>query len=303
MAKITGEGLFIEALEQNPGRFLPDVTNDQLSAEVVQVDLSQPMAAIRSKLAQYPVRTRLSLTGTLVVARDIAHAKLQERIEKGEGLPQAIKDHIIYYAGPAKTPEGFASGSFGPTTAGGWVRTLCGAGVGGGLAGVGGRWGAVFLFGESQMDGVVRPGRARLFLVRHQRVWMGLLTWVAVQCWNRAGPHHLTSLPPSPPPPLPPPRPHGQLRGQLHGQRWLLRHPGQGQPLQGAGCWVGGRDGGIPMPWDYPSSAAPRMGLTQRTPASHESAEVFRPKAASVGREQTTGDVIRDFSPREEICA
>lgn len=118
VAKITGEGLFIEALEQNPGRFLPDVTNDQLSAEVVQVDLSQPMAAIRSKLAQYPVRTRLSLTGTLVVARDIAHAKLQERIEKGEGLPQAIKDHIIYYAGPAKTPEGFASGSFGPTTAG-----------------------------------------------------------------------------------------------------------------------------------------------------------------------------------------
>lgn len=118
VAKVTGEGLFIEALERNPGRFLPDVTEDKLSAEVVKVDLRQPMSAIRSQLAQFPVRTRLSLTGTLVVARDIAHAKLQERIENGEGLPQAIKDHIIYYAGPAKTPEGFASGSFGPTTAG-----------------------------------------------------------------------------------------------------------------------------------------------------------------------------------------
>eukprot|EP00197_Chlamydomonas_leiostraca_P010565 CAMPEP_0202867630 /NCGR_PEP_ID=MMETSP1391-20130828/9536_1 /ASSEMBLY_ACC=CAM_ASM_000867 /TAXON_ID=1034604 /ORGANISM="Chlamydomonas leiostraca, Strain SAG 11-49" /LENGTH=567 /DNA_ID=CAMNT_0049547687 /DNA_START=108 /DNA_END=1811 /DNA_ORIENTATION=- len=115
---VSKDGLFVEALERNPGRFLPDVTTEQLSTQVVKVDLSQPMSAIREQLSKHPIRTRLSLSGTLVVARDIAHAKLQERLERGEGLPQAIKDHIIYYAGPAKTPEGYASGSFGPTTAG-----------------------------------------------------------------------------------------------------------------------------------------------------------------------------------------
>ena len=118
LGKITEEGIFVEELERNPGRFLPEVTEEQLGAEVVSVDLNQPMDQIRSTLSQYPVRTRLKLSGTLVVARDIAHAKLQERIAAGKGLPDYVKDHIIYYAGPAKTPEGMPSGSFGPTTAG-----------------------------------------------------------------------------------------------------------------------------------------------------------------------------------------
>ncbi|GFR43178.1 hypothetical protein Agub_g4228 [Astrephomene gubernaculifera] len=118
MGKITGEGVFLEALERNPGQYLPEVKEDQLSKDVVKVNLNQPMSEIRAQLSKYPVKTRLSLTGTLVVARDIAHAKLQERLAAGQGLPQYAKDHIIYYAGPAKTPEGYASGSFGPTTAG-----------------------------------------------------------------------------------------------------------------------------------------------------------------------------------------
>uniref|UniRef100_A0A7S2WVC0 fumarate hydratase n=1 Tax=Rhizochromulina marina TaxID=1034831 RepID=A0A7S2WVC0_9STRA len=117
-AKITKEGIFIEKLETDVSKYMPDVNEGDLSSEVVQVDLNRPMDEIRNTLSQYPIRTRLSLTGTLVVARDIAHAKLLERIESGEGLPEYIKDHIIYYAGPAKTPEGYASGSFGPTTAG-----------------------------------------------------------------------------------------------------------------------------------------------------------------------------------------
>ncbi|XP_071945962.1 fumarate hydratase class I, aerobic-like [Antedon mediterranea] len=116
--KITEEGIFLEQLEKNPSQYLPEVAEDDLSETVVKVDLNQPMSSILSNLTQYPIRTRLSLTGTLVVARDIAHAKLQERIDSGEGLPQYIKDHPVYYAGPAKTPEGYASGSFGPTTAG-----------------------------------------------------------------------------------------------------------------------------------------------------------------------------------------
>eukprot|EP00201_Polytomella_parva_P011293 CAMPEP_0175062470 /NCGR_PEP_ID=MMETSP0052_2-20121109/14186_1 /TAXON_ID=51329 ORGANISM="Polytomella parva, Strain SAG 63-3" /NCGR_SAMPLE_ID=MMETSP0052_2 /ASSEMBLY_ACC=CAM_ASM_000194 /LENGTH=584 /DNA_ID=CAMNT_0016328495 /DNA_START=23 /DNA_END=1777 /DNA_ORIENTATION=- len=116
--KITKDGVFLEELERNPGKYLPEVTDDKLSGEVVQVNLNQPMSAIRQQLSKYPIRTRVSLTGTLVVARDIAHAKLQERIDSGQGLPDHIKNHIIYYAGPAKTPEGYASGSFGPTTAG-----------------------------------------------------------------------------------------------------------------------------------------------------------------------------------------
>ncbi len=118
LAKITSEGIFLEQLETDPARFLPDVTENDLSDHVVEVDLNRPMDEIRNQLSQYPVKTRLSLTGTLVVARDIAHAKIMERLEAGEPMPQYMKDHPVYYAGPAKTPEGYASGSFGPTTAG-----------------------------------------------------------------------------------------------------------------------------------------------------------------------------------------
>ncbi|MEU3623315.1 fumarate hydratase [Amycolatopsis coloradensis] len=117
-AKITADGVFLEQLERDPARFLPDVTEDDLSDEVVTVDLNRPMAEIRTQLSQLPVKTRLSLTGPLVVARDIAHAKIAERLDAGEEMPQYLRDHPVYYAGPAKTPEGYASGSFGPTTAG-----------------------------------------------------------------------------------------------------------------------------------------------------------------------------------------
>jgi fumarate hydratase class I len=118
LGKITTDGVFVEQLDTDPGRFLPEVDEGELSAEIVQVDLNRPMDEIRAQLSQYPIRTRLALSGPIVVARDIAHAKLAERIHRGEGLPQYAKDHPIYYAGPAKTPEGMASGSFGPTTAG-----------------------------------------------------------------------------------------------------------------------------------------------------------------------------------------
>ncbi|PXY28126.1 fumarate hydratase [Prauserella muralis] len=117
-AKITAEGVFIEQLERDPARFLPEVTEDDLSEEVVSVDLNRPMAEIREQLSRLPVKTRLSLTGPLVVARDIAHAKIAERLDAGEPMPQYLRDHPVYYAGPAKTPDGYASGSFGPTTAG-----------------------------------------------------------------------------------------------------------------------------------------------------------------------------------------
>jgi len=116
--KITREGIFLEQLETNPARFLPDVEGEELGGDVVEIDLNRPMSEIRAALSRYPIKTRLSLSGPIIVARDIAHAKLKERIDRGEGLPQYFKDHIIYYAGPAKTPEGYASGSFGPTTAG-----------------------------------------------------------------------------------------------------------------------------------------------------------------------------------------
>jgi fumarate hydratase class I len=116
LAKITPSGVWLERLEPDPARFLPDVELDQ--GPVVRVDLNRPMAEIRAELAQYPVQTRLSLTGPLVVARDIAHAKISERLAAGEPMPQYLRDHAVYYAGPAKTPEGYASGSFGPTTAG-----------------------------------------------------------------------------------------------------------------------------------------------------------------------------------------
>ena len=117
-ATITPEGVFLEQLERDPARFLPDVTADELSDEVVEVDLTRPMSEIRQQLSSLPVKTRLSLTGPLVVARDIAHAKIAERLEAGEPMPQYLQDHPVYYAGPAKTPDGYASGSFGPTTAG-----------------------------------------------------------------------------------------------------------------------------------------------------------------------------------------
>ncbi|HEU5469915.1 MAG TPA: fumarate hydratase [Actinophytocola sp.] len=117
-AKITPDGVFLEQLERDPARFLPDVTGDDLSGEVVHLDLTRPMAEIRATLAALPVRTRLSLSGPLVVARDIAHAKIKERLDAGEPMPRYLRDHPVYYAGPAKTPDGYASGSFGPTTAG-----------------------------------------------------------------------------------------------------------------------------------------------------------------------------------------
>jgi len=116
--KITKDGIFLEQLETDPAQYLPEPTEKDLSETVVKVDLNQPIQEICKLLSKYPIKTRLSLTGPMIVARDIAHAKLAERIERGEGLPDYIKNHIIYYAGPAKTPEGYASGSFGPTTAG-----------------------------------------------------------------------------------------------------------------------------------------------------------------------------------------
>jgi len=118
LGKITKDGLFLEKLETNPAQYLPEVTDDHLDEEVVKIDLNRPMDEVRAELSKYPIRTRLSLSGSMIVARDIAHAKLKERIDNGEGLPDYVKDKAVYYAGPAKTPDGFASGSFGPTTAG-----------------------------------------------------------------------------------------------------------------------------------------------------------------------------------------
>jgi fumarate hydratase, class I len=117
-AKITAEGVFIEQLEREPAHYLPDVTGEDLTDEVIKIDLTRPMDEIRATLSKLPVKTRLSLTGPLVVARDIAHAKIKERLDAGEPMPDYLRNHPVYYAGPAKTPEGYASGSFGPTTAG-----------------------------------------------------------------------------------------------------------------------------------------------------------------------------------------
>jgi len=117
-AKINREGVWLEELEREPGRLIPEEYRDKIASNVVHVDLNRPMKEILAQLSKYPVTTQLSLTGTMVVARDIAHAKLKQRLDRGEGLPQYMKDHPIYYAGPAKTPEGMPSGSFGPTTAG-----------------------------------------------------------------------------------------------------------------------------------------------------------------------------------------
>lgn len=117
-AKINKEGIWIEKLEENPGKYIPEELRNAGEGNAVKIDLNQPMADILKELTKYPVATRLSLNGTIIVGRDIAHAKLKERLDRGEGLPQYIKDHPIYYAGPAKTPKGMPSGSFGPTTAG-----------------------------------------------------------------------------------------------------------------------------------------------------------------------------------------
>jgi fumarate hydratase class I len=118
LAKITAEGVFLERLETDPAQYLPETTEDELGDDVVRIDLNRPMSEIRAELTKYPVATRLSLTGPLVVARDIAHAKIAERLAAGDPMPRYLADHPVYYAGPAKTPEGYASGSFGPTTAG-----------------------------------------------------------------------------------------------------------------------------------------------------------------------------------------
>jgi fumarate hydratase class I len=118
LAKITRDGVFLEQLETDPAQYLPEVTPSELSGEVVKIDLNRPMSEILATLSRYPVKTRLSLTGPMVVARDIAHAKIKERLDAGDPMPQYLRDRMVYYAGPAKTPAGYASGSFGPTTAG-----------------------------------------------------------------------------------------------------------------------------------------------------------------------------------------
>ena len=118
VGKITREGVFLEQLEHDPAKYLPDTTHDDLGGDVVKVDLARPMGEIRAQLSKYPIKTRLSLSGPVIVARDIAHAKIKERLDAGQGLPSYMKDFAVYYAGPAKTPQGYSSGSFGPTTAG-----------------------------------------------------------------------------------------------------------------------------------------------------------------------------------------
>src|SRR4029079_16850603 len=118
LGKITKDGGFLAELEHHPAQYLPEIDQEKLGGQVVKVDLRRPMKDILAQLSKYPVKTRLSLTGTMIVARDLAHAKLRERLEAGKGMPDYFKNHPIYYAGPAKTPKGYASGSFGPTTAG-----------------------------------------------------------------------------------------------------------------------------------------------------------------------------------------
>jgi fumarate hydratase, class I len=118
VGKITRDGVFLEELEHNPAKYLPEVDEKKLGGEVVRIDLNRPMKEILATLSQYPIKTRLSLSGPMIVARDLAHARLRERLETGQALPDYFKNHPIYYAGPAKTPQGYASGSFGPTTAG-----------------------------------------------------------------------------------------------------------------------------------------------------------------------------------------
>ncbi|MGO8528975.1 fumarate hydratase [Rhizobium ruizarguesonis] len=116
--RITRDGIFIEQLETDPSKYMPEIDEAKLSESTVRIDLNRPMADVLAELSRHPVKTRLSLSGTIIVARDLAHAKIRERLEKGEGMPDYLKNHPVYYAGPAKTPTGYASGSFGPTTAG-----------------------------------------------------------------------------------------------------------------------------------------------------------------------------------------
>jgi fumarate hydratase, class I len=118
LGKITADGVFLEQLENDPAQYLPDTEHDDLDGDVVRIDLNLPMSELRDQLSRYPVRTRLSLSGPMVVARDIAHARIKEQLDAGQPMPDYLRDHVVYYAGPAKTPEGYASGSFGPTTAG-----------------------------------------------------------------------------------------------------------------------------------------------------------------------------------------
>jgi fumarate hydratase class I len=118
LGKITKDGVFLEELEHNPAKYLPEVAEGSLGGDVVQIDLRKPMKEILGMLTKYPIKTRVSMTGPMIVARDLAHAKLRERLENGQGLPDYFKNHPVYYAGPAKTPDGYASGAFGPTTAG-----------------------------------------------------------------------------------------------------------------------------------------------------------------------------------------
>jgi fumarate hydratase class I len=118
LGKITRAGVFLEELERDPAKYLPEVSAEQLAPEVVKLDLNQPMSALRAELSRHPIKTRLSLNGPMIVARDIAHAKIKERLDAGEPMPSYLREHMVYYAGPAKTPDGYASGSFGPTTAG-----------------------------------------------------------------------------------------------------------------------------------------------------------------------------------------
>jgi fumarate hydratase, class I len=118
LGKISGDGVFLEQLETDPAQYLPDVPEDELDGDVVRIELNRPMSEIRAELSRYPIRTRVSLTGPMIVARDIAHAKIAERLDVGQPMPGYLRDHPVYYAGPAKTPEGYPSGSFGPTTAG-----------------------------------------------------------------------------------------------------------------------------------------------------------------------------------------
>jgi len=118
LGKITRDGIFLERLETNPAQYMPDIEEGSLGGDVVAVDLTQPMDRIRQALSKYPTKTRLSLTGPMIVARDLAHLKISERLRKGEAMPDYMRNHPVYYAGPAKTPAGYASGSFGPTTAG-----------------------------------------------------------------------------------------------------------------------------------------------------------------------------------------
>jgi fumarate hydratase class I len=118
LGKITKDGIFLEQLETDPAQYLPEITHDELDDNVVHIDLNRPMHEIRAELSKYPVKTRVMLNGPMVVARDIAHAKLKDLLDSGQPMPQYMKDYCVYYAGPAKTPAGYASGSFGPTTAG-----------------------------------------------------------------------------------------------------------------------------------------------------------------------------------------